>query len=70
MSNPGEVVGAIKKDRKPRTRLSLKDKVAALDAKVAKAEQRILVLKQRRANLIANARQDLAEVETVAEYRP
>lgn len=59
----GEVVGAIKQDRKPRQRLSLKAKVDALDGKIAKAEQRLNVLKQKRASMVAEARAALQEVD-------
>lgn len=61
-----EVVGAIKRDRKPRTKLSLKAKVEALDAKIGKAEQRLNVLRQKRASMVAEARAALMEVESAS----
>jgi hypothetical protein len=62
----GEVVGAIAVDKKPRRKLSLKDRVAQLDRKIEKAERRFLALKQQRATLVAEARAALAEIETEA----
>jgi hypothetical protein len=61
----GEVVGAIKVDRKPRARRTPKEKALALDKRIEKAEAKLYKLKQLRANLVAEARAALNELESL-----
>lgn len=67
--NPGEVVGAIRKDRKPRRRLTLKDRLVALDAKIARAKTLHTRLLEQRSLMVRVAQEEakaaLAEAEAV-----